>query len=163
LSYIIRRVREEDNHFIISVFNYFIENSFAAYPEKKVGYGFFERLKQMTKGFPFYVVETSGGELAGFGLLRPYHIMETFRRTAEVTYFILPMHTGRGLGTRLLCKLIEGAREKGNDTLLASISSLNEKSINFHKKNGFKECGRLERIGKKFGKDFDEVWMQKLI
>ncbi len=163
MSYIIRRVREGDNQSIIDVFNYFIENSFAAYPEKKVGDGFFERLKQTTRGFPFYAVETGEGELAGFGLLRPYHIMETFRRTAEVSYFILPMHTGKGLGTKILSKLIEGAREKGKDTLLASVSSLNEKSINFHEKNGFKECGRLVRIGKKFGKDFDEVWMQKFI
>lgn len=163
MSYNIRRVRAEDSQSVISVFNYFIENSFAAYPEKKVGYGFFERLKQMTEGFPFYVVETNRGELAGFSLLRPYHVIETFRRTAEVTYFILPMHTGRGIGTRILNRLIEGAREKGNDNLLASISSLNERSINFHKKNGFKECGRLVRIGKKFGKDFDEVWMQKSI
>ncbi|MDD3024911.1 MAG: GNAT family N-acetyltransferase [Syntrophomonadaceae bacterium] len=163
MSYTIRNVRAEDSQSVISVFNYFIENSFAAYSEKKVGSGFFERLKQMTGGFPFYVVVTSGGELAGFGLLRPYHIMETFRRTAELTYFILPMHTGRGLGTKILSKLIEGAREKGKDNLLASISSLNEKSISFHKKNGFRECGRLVRIGKKFGKDFDEVWMQKFI
>jgi len=59
--------------------------------------------------------------------------------------------------------LIKEAKRKGFDTLLASISSLNEISLNFHLKNGFTECGRFKRIGKKFGQDFDEVWMQRFI
>jgi L-amino acid N-acyltransferase YncA len=46
------------------------------------------------------------------------------------------------------------------DTILASISSRNDGSIRFHKKNGFRECGRFRRVGRKFGQDFDIVWMQ---
>lgn len=53
------------------------------------------------------------------------------------------------------------AQRMGADTLLACISSLNLASIRFHQKQGFKECGRLARIGRKFEQDFDVVWMQK--
>jgi L-amino acid N-acyltransferase YncA len=28
-------------------------------------------------------------------------------------------------------------------------------------KNGFRECGRFLKIGRKFGEDFDAVWLQK--
>jgi len=163
MEYVIRKVSEEDGKDITDIFNYFVENSFAAYPEKRVQNVFFERLKQLAGGFPIYAIGISGGGLAGFGLLRPYHLLETFKRTAELTYFILPMHISKGLGTKLLNVLIEEAKKKGFDSLLASISSLNEISLNFHLKNGFTECGRFKRIGRKFGQDFDEVWMQRFI
>ena len=82
---------------------------------------------------------------------------------AEVTYFIHPAHTGNGLGKRLLDDLERGAGEKGIATLLASISSLNSGSIRFHRKNGFSECGRFQRVGVKKGQWFDTVWMQKTL
>jgi len=51
----------------------------------------------------------------------------------------------------------------GVDCLLANISSHNEQSLDFHRKMGFQQCGRFRRVGKKFGKDFDVIWMQKLL
>ena len=54
-------------------------------------------------------------------------------------------------------------RKSHIDTLLADISSLNEPSIKFHEKLGFSHCGSFKRVGRKFGKDFDVVWMQKLL
>jgi len=50
---------------------------------------------------------------------------------------------------------------RGIDLLVASISSMNEASIAFHRKNGFRECGRFERAGRKNDQDFDIVWMQR--
>jgi phosphinothricin acetyltransferase len=46
------------------------------------------------------------------------------------------------------------------DTILAHTSSRNTASIRFHRKHGFRECGRLRRVGRKFGKDFDVIWVQ---
>jgi phosphinothricin acetyltransferase len=68
-----------------------------------------------------------------------------------------------GLGELLLHTLQRDAQKMNIESLLASISSLNQVSIDFHKKNGFFECGRFEGVGKKFGKEFDVVWMQKFI
>jgi phosphinothricin acetyltransferase len=48
-------------------------------------------------------------------------------------------------------------------TVLASISSLNQSSLAFHKKNGFVECGRFVGIGRKMGTGFNVFWMQKKI
>ncbi len=49
----------------------------------------------------------------------------------------------------------------GIDSLLVNISSRNRESLGFHLKNGFRECGRFLKVGRKFGEDFDAVWMQK--
>ncbi len=59
--------------------------------------------------------------------------------------------------------LIEGARKLGVDNLVASISSLNEESLGFHRKCGFVECGRFRNVGRKHGRTFDVIWMQRVL
>jgi phosphinothricin acetyltransferase len=160
MSYKIRKACEEDSESISNVFNYFVENSYASYETSKMGPDFYSKMKAGSPQYPFYVIEASN-LVVGFGFLRPYRNTETFRRTAEITYFILPGHTRKGLGKKLLRVLEKEANEMGITTLLANISSLNNQSLKFHGKNGFRRCGTFRKIGTKFGKDFDVVWMQK--
>jgi phosphinothricin acetyltransferase len=117
----------------------------------------------MCEGYPALTVKDEQGYILGFGMLRAYNPFPTFSHTAEITYFIKPEYTGRGIGKRILDYLLDKARQKGITSVIASISSLNEGSIDFHKKNGFVECGRLKEIGKKRGKTFDVVYMQKIL
>lgn len=146
---------------IAEIFNYYIANSFAAYFEQPMPPVFFHRLLQATEGYPALVVLTESGQMAGFGFLRPIHPASTLRRTAEATYFLSPDFTRQGIGTALLEQLVEQAKPMGIDSLVASISSKNAESITFHKKNGFCECGRFARAGRKNGEEFDIVWMQR--
>ena len=146
---------------IIDIFNYYVRQSFAAYPDQPVPYEFFGRFQQMTQGYPAYVAKVESGQVVGFGFLRPFHPAGTLQRTAEVTYFLSPEFTKQGIGTALLNRLVEEAIPRGIALLVASISSKNEESIAFHRKNGFRECGRFERAGRKYGQDFDIVWMQR--
>jgi len=53
--------------------------------------------------------------------------------------------------------------KKGITNILANISSLNSRSIDFHKKNGFVECGRFKNVGRKKEQLFDTVSMQKML
>ncbi len=147
---------------VMDIFNYYIAHSFAAYPENLLPEPFFERILEMTKGYPAYVIKT-GRKCAGFCFLRAYNPHSTFRTTAEITYFIHPDHTGMGLGKLALERLEGEARLMGIRSILASISSLNDQSLAFHRKNGFTECGRLKGIGMKKQTTFDVVWMQKVI
>jgi L-amino acid N-acyltransferase YncA len=148
---------------IIDIFNYYIENSYAAYPEHPVPYAFFGMFLEICRNYPSVIIKDPDGTVAGFGMLRPHNPMPAFSRTAEITYFIRPDLTGKGLGSRMLAVLEEEGRKKGICTILASISNLNEGSIRFHRKHGFSECGRFEKVGMKKGVVFDTIWMQKFI
>jgi L-amino acid N-acyltransferase YncA len=148
---------------VIDIYNHFIEKSWAAYPDEPVGYALFDRFLDMVRGYPSLVVRSETGEIVGFAFLHAFLPAGTFRRTAEITYFILPEHTRRGLGRRILERFQGEAVKTGIDNLLASISSRNANSIEFHLKNGFVECGRLRNVGRKYCEDFDVVWMQKRI
>jgi L-amino acid N-acyltransferase YncA len=163
MDYRFRPLEPADRDAFLGIFNYFVERSFAAWPEQPAGADFFKRVLALTEGYPAIGIETPTGELAGFAFLRPFHPAGTFRRTAEIAYFVLPDHTGRGIGRRVLEIFMEQARAMGIDNLLASVSSRNEQSLRFHERAGFACCGRLCAAGRKFGADFDVVWFQKRI
>jgi L-amino acid N-acyltransferase YncA len=157
----LKPINQNHREEIISIYNYYIENSFAAYLENSVSLDFFDQFLKMCEGYPAVVAEDKNGNIVGFGLLRAYHAFPAFARTAFITYFIKSGFTGKGIGKLILEYLIKRGREKGITSILADISSLNLQSINFHKKNGFKECGRFENVGVKDGRVFDIVYMQK--
>ncbi len=167
MDFVIEPVSTEDGKAIIDIFNHYVKNSFAAYPESKVPYEFFDLFLEMAEGYPFLVAKDSAQdgkeEVLGFSLLRPHNPILAFSGVAEVTCFLAPEHTGKGIGKKMLDRLLVGAREKGIKSILASISSLNSASLAFHKKNGFQECGRFVGIGRKWGQDFDVVWMQRMV
>ena len=163
MEYRLEPVSEEDGDQIIDIYNYYVENSFAAYPESKVPHEFFGFFLNLTQGYPFLVAKDMTGKVVGFGSLRPYSPLPTFSRAAEITNFISPEHTGIGIGQQILDSLLDRARSMGIVTILASISSLNQASLAFHKKNGFAECGRFVGIGRKMGQTFDVVWMQRTV
>lgn len=163
MKHIIRNAEENDKEAVTAVFNFFVDNSFAAYPSAHVDGSFYDRLWTVGAGFPFLVVEANERGVIGFAQLRPYHPADSMKRTGEITYFILPEFTGQGIGVELLARLTTEAKARGIDTLLGSISSLNEGSLRFHLRHGFVECGRFRRIGRKQGRDFDVIWVQKFI
>lgn len=163
MDFRLEQVSAEDGKAIIDIFNHYVENSFAAYPESRVPYEFFELFLNMAQGYPFLVAKDGAGKVLGFGLLRPHNPIPAFSRTAEITYFVSPEHTQSGIGSQMLDRLIAEAREMGITSILASISSLNQVSLAFHRKHGFHECGRFIGIGLKNGQGFDVVWMQRVV
>lgn len=163
VSHSIVEMEERHRRAVIDLFNYYVRNSFAAYPEEEVGYGFFDVLRKMCHEGGALVAENETGEVIAFALLRPYHLASTFKQTAEISYFILPAHTHKGLGRRILDRIVEIARSKGINCLVASVSSRNQESLNFHRKSGFEECGHLRDVGIKFGKGFGVVWFRRAV
>ncbi len=163
MKYTIRKAVESDRHQVVAIFNQYASGSFSAYPDKPVGPEFFDKLMECIYGDSIYVIVSEKGEDVGFGMLKMYPGPDVFHHAAEVAYFITHEHTGKGLGQQMLDLLVEDAKKYGVETLLASISSKNEGSIRFHEQNRFMECGRFEKVGRKFGSYFDVVWMQRFI
>lgn len=157
----IRAVEERDWPAVTAVFNHFVANSLAAYPEDPVSDDFFKKRHSKNPDFPFLVADIDG-TVVGFAYLTPFHPAPTMKKSATLTYFIRPDRTGGGIGSRFLESLLESGRRHGITNFLAHISSANENSIRFHARHGFTECGRFLKIGDKMGRTFDMVWMQRI-
>ena len=154
----IRPVQDTDREAVIRIFNYYVVNGYAAYPDQPVTASFYSFLREGT--FSFLVLEGPDGVI-GFGLTKPFFPFPAFSATCSLTYFILPEYTHMGLGTRLLDRLVKEAKIAGLRMMVANMSSKNEASVRFHTKHGFEEGGRLRNVGTKFGEPFDVIWMQR--
>ncbi len=160
MGYVFERMSAEHREPVIDILNTFIAKSFAAYGEEPVDYGFFDVLLDESRGYPSLVVRDSSSGIIGFAFMHANHAALALNSQAEITYFIMPDHTGKGLGTSILERFVREARKLGLESILASVSSLNQRSVCFHLKNGFRECGRFCNIGIKFGQCYDAIWMQ---
>lgn len=160
MNALIRPVAESDWQPIAAIFNFYVTESFAAYPDQPVDELFFRDRHRANPSYPFIVAE-SEGRVVGFAYLSPFHPASTMRHTASLTYFLHPEHTGRGHGTVLLESLLDSGGKIGITNFMAHISSKNPGSIRFHFHHGFTECGRFMNVGMKSGQVYDMVWMQK--
>jgi len=152
----------EHREAVMDIYNYYVNNSLATYPDDVLPYEYYEKFLDMTKCYPAYVIKEND-KIVGFCMLHAYNPFPTFKQCAEIFYFIDHHHTGKGIGTMALKRLEQDALQVGIKTILANISSINTRSIDFHKKNGFTECGRFQKIITKKGKPLDIVWMQKTL
>lgn len=161
--YNIRLSKDEDSEKVISIFNHYIVNSMAAYPQSPLPVQAFGFIKSKCINGTILVAEEEEGRVVGFALLKSFMDGETFAHTADIGYFIDPDHTGKGLGRLFLAELEGIAKKLGIQTLVANVSSLNPGSIAFHERNGFTKCGELPRVGKKDNQYFNLIWYSKFI
>ncbi|NTU52645.1 MAG: N-acetyltransferase [Chlorobiaceae bacterium] len=156
-------VSPDDMEEMAGIFNHYVEHTLATWTETPVSVELFELLMNFTPGYPAYTARDAFGTLAGFGLLRPYSPIPAFIHTAELTSFLGTDFTGKGIGTMMLQVLEAEAVTIGIDTIIATVSSLNEGSLEFHRSRGFIETGCLQGVGLRSGRRFDVVLLQKML
>jgi phosphinothricin acetyltransferase len=156
-------VSGDDMAEMAGIFNYYVEHSLATYTDAPVSIERFEALMSFSPGYPALVAREAADAMAGFGLLRPYSPIPAFDRAAELTCFLAKGYTGYGIGSMMLEALESGAAELGIETIVATVSSLNEGSLRFHRARGFVEQGRLVGIGSRGVRRFDVVYLQKML
>ncbi len=112
------------------------------------------------RGLPWLVAEADG-RLLGYAYAGPFRARPAYRFTVEDSIYIDPAATGRGLGRRLLERLIADCMAAGARQLVAVIGdSGNAASIALHARLGFAHVGTLRSVGFKFGRWLDTVQMQ---
>ena len=121
MDFTIAPVSKEDGNAIIDIFNHYVQNSFAAYPEDLVPYPFFSIFLNMAEGYPFLVARDDKGIVLGYALLRAHSPVPVFSRTSEITCFIAAEHTGKGMGKALQESLLaEPAKKESHPSWPAS-------------------------------------------
>ena len=113
--------------------------------------------------YPIFVAINDQEQLVGWSSLNRYHDRIGYRFTTENSVYVDLVFRGRGVGTLLMPPLIEGATTRGLHAILASIDAQNESSIRLHAKFGFEKVGLFRRVGYKFGRWLDVMYMERLI
>lgn len=95
--------------------------------------------------YPIYVCETDG-KIIGYVHISPYKERHAFEGDVEITYYLDFDHHGLGIGSAMMDFMLKRTKELGYEFVIATLLSLNEKSIGLLEKFGFSRWGRLPQI-----------------
>lgn len=121
-----------------------------------------ERFDLVTKDFPWLVCEIDGVVAAYAYAGKPFK-REGYKWNAEVSVYTDAAYHGRRLASALYECLIELLKIQGYYNVYACILSINEKSMKFHEKYGFKITNVFENAVYKYGKWLSVVWMKNTL
>jgi phosphinothricin acetyltransferase len=112
-------------------------------------------------GFPYFVA-TVDGSVAGYAYAGAYRPRPAYRFTVENSIYLRPSSHRRGIGLKLLQRLILECEARGYRQMIAVIGdSANAGSIGVHTRTGFTLIGTHPDVGFKFGRWLDTVMMQR--
>ena len=110
--------------------------------------------KHKDEGYPIIVAEKNE-EVLGWASLSKWSEKEGYKYTVENSVYVESTNRNKGIGNKLLEKLIQKAKEKEFKNIIALITEGNEISITLHEKFGFKKVGTLHKVGYKFDQFID--------
>ena len=99
--------------------------------------------------------------IAGWAALSPVSTRRVYRGVAESSVYVAESFRGLGYGRSLLEALIACSEQYGIWTLQAVVFPENLATIALHKRCGFREVGRRERIGKLNGVWRDTILLER--
>jgi len=106
-------------------------------------------------------VDDQDGIVRGWAALTPVSSRCVYAGVAEVSVYVDPAFSGKGIGSDLLNQLVRESEQEGIWTLQAGIFPENAASLKIHEKAGFRILGIWEKIGKQHGLWRDTVLLER--
>jgi L-amino acid N-acyltransferase YncA len=156
-------VTEDDLPAVKELYDYYILNSTATFHSQKIT---IEELKEFLfinhPKYPSFLIKENQ-EILGYCFLTRYKKRQAYDRTAEVSIYLKPECTGKGIGLLAMNHLEAAAKLAGIHVLIGTLSGDNQASIRLYEKMQYKKVAHFKNIGEKFGKLVDVVVYQKEI
>jgi len=161
----IRRARADDLVALTALYNHYVERTpitFDVEPytvEQRRAWldGFAERGRHQ-----LFVAEAGGRVVGWAGTLR-FREKRAYDTTVEMTVYLAPDAVGRGLGAALYEALFAALAGEDVHRAVAGITLPNDASIALHRRFGFSEVGVLREVGRKLGRYWDVLWMERAL
>jgi phosphinothricin acetyltransferase len=109
------------------------------------------------------IVAEARGDVVGWGSLNVFSPRKAYDSAADFSIYIERGWRGKGVGSRLLERLIELARELGYHKLVLSAFPWNTGGMALYQKLGFRTVGTYKEQGRLDGKWVDTIIMEKLL
>lgn len=182
----VRPAVEADLPGILAIYNHYVLHTVTSFLVHEANLAYvkapFERA--IERGLPYFVADQEG-EMVGYAYASPFRgFMLGYGHSVEITIFLHPFHTKKGLGSSLMKALLDAlkvakhvSREAAHEDNpvefeiwnVLAIMSIDRESDNgtfgmslryWYEKWGFKVVGRLEGIGSKNARRLDTIYMQ---
>jgi phosphinothricin acetyltransferase len=158
----IRIAKIQDLNQVTEIYNYAILETNATFDtEPKTIDDQKNWFKKHGKKNPIIVAEQDG-KIVGWASLSKYDKKPAYSDTAELSLYIRPENQKKGIGKKLMKRIIKEGEKAGLHAIIARITDGNKVSIHLHEMFGFKHVGILREVGFKFGKRLDVYIMEKI-
>lgn len=156
-------MKEIDFVVVKEIYDYYIMHTTATFHTEPISIRELEEFiyinHPLYKSFLVYYEEA----IAGYCYFTYFKKRQAYERTAEVTIYLKPEFTERGLGHRTLEFLEHAAAKTPIKNLLAVITESNAHSLKLFEKAGYLKCAHFKKVGEKMGQILDVVIYQKEI
>jgi len=107
------------------------------------------------------LVAVVDGVMAGYATSSPFRSRPAYATSIETSVYCRPGFTGRGIGARLYATLFEALRGEDVHRAYAGITIPNAASEVLHRRFDFSDIGVYHEVGRKFGRYWDVLWLEK--
>ncbi len=158
---LIRSAVAADADAIVGIYNHYVTRTIVAMEEEPVSAADMRRrINDVLSGPLPWLVAEQAGSLAGFAYAGKWRTRSGYRFAAEVTAYVAPGRSRRGIGSALYRDLLAGLRERSVHTVMGGIALPNEASVALHEKCGFRKVAHFEQVGFKFNQWIDVGYWQ---
>jgi phosphinothricin acetyltransferase len=148
---------------ITEIYNYYVVNTPITFDLEPVraeerGHWFDEHSDGAR--YRLFVAE-EGTRVLGYAGTSRFRDKAAYDTSVETTIYCAAEATGRGIGTLLYRALFESVQNEDVHRLLAGITIPNDASVRLHERFGFTRMGVYSEVGRKFGRYWDVLWMER--
>ncbi|HTN45208.1 MAG TPA: GNAT family N-acetyltransferase [Flavipsychrobacter sp.] len=101
--------------------------------------------------------------LIGYCAVSQWKKQEAYRHSAEINIYLHKDFMGKGIGSIILAHAERFAKLHDIHTLIAGLCSENIPSKKLFEKNGYNLCAHFEKVGYKFDRELDVIYLQKFL
>lgn len=120
------------------------------------------RIRDISGEYPYLVCEEKG-KIIGYAYAHRQKERKAYQWNAELSIYLDPASTSRGIGKKLYGALIEILKLQGIHTAYGVVTIPNEKSERLHASMGFRRIGEYHKTGYKCGAWHDVACFEKEI
>ena len=157
----IRLATPSDAATLLAIYAPYVENTAITFEyEVPTIEDFANRIEKTLGKYPYLVAEEDG-LILGYAYASTYYARAAYDWAVELSVYVSQDARGKGVGSKLYDTMEKMLEQMGYIHFLACISLPNEDSIAFHTKRGYQQVAHFPRIGYKFNRWHDIVWLQK--
>ena len=113
-------------------------------------------------GHRLLVAEDAGG-IVGYAGTGPFRAKRAYDTTVETTIYVVSEAIGRGIGGALYAALFEALRGEDVHRAVAGVTLPNPASMALHRRFAFREVGVFRENGRKLGRYWDVMWLERAL
>ncbi len=159
----IRPAVRDDLPRLTEIYNYYVVNTPITFDLKPFS------VKQRARWFDEHAgtkrrrmfVAEDAGRVVGYACTGPFRDKAAYDTSVETSIYCAHDAIGRGIGAMMYRVLFDALQNEDINRLLAGITIPNDASIKLHRSFGFTEVGVFTECGRKLGRYWDVLWMQR--